>query len=93
MIEFNDLSYIPAKDLFDSTSETEVNIDIRRWLLGIDPNYEFGETVFESYTTNNSNYTEYLTELTVYSNAGDSVTCSDKIERSYELHQNQKQNL
>ena len=49
-------------------------------VIGIDPNYEFGETVFESYTTNNSNYTEYITELTVYSNAGDSVTCSDKIE-------------
>jgi len=76
-IEFKDLSTIPNKDLFDSHSELETEIIKRNWLLGISPIPLNGSIVYESYEAINGEFTEYTTELTVISNAGDSVTCSD----------------
>ena len=78
-IEFTDISTIPNDSLFNSHSEQESEISIRRWLLGISPISYYGTEVNESYDVINGEYIEYPIQLIVISNSGCSDTAIGKV--------------
>tara|TARA_B100000768_G_scaffold182039_1_gene208714 strand:- start:7434 stop:11039 length:3606 start_codon:yes stop_codon:yes gene_type:complete len=78
-IDFKDNSTIPNDYLFNSHSELEAEISIRKWLLGVSPISYFGTIVNESYEAINGEYTEYPTQLIVIANSGCSDTATGKV--------------